>query len=303
MNRHELARLEEWNRSDLEAEARRIGLWAPHRKATDELIRKIRAHHNAPFRRAGRLLRRAANLALELAAPALPAEAEVKAAAPEPAPRSAEPKAEETPAPKRVSARARPVADAELVDEGPSLKDEPMPTRTMAKLLADQGHAQRALAIYRRLLRDAPGDEGLQSAIAKLQGGRQRSPRPAAGSGDDDDAAPASEVVFAAGQGALVVAWHLDGRGRDRALRLFAPPARAVRGRRLTLSSPEPTLRVVVVRPSSSGGIVRQTLDYAASEGRAIALRVPEGSRITASIGLARGTEFVSVAHAAPRSV
>ena len=36
--------------------------------------------------------------------------------------------------------------------------EEPFPTRTMARILAEQGHFKRSLAIYAALLRDEPGN-------------------------------------------------------------------------------------------------------------------------------------------------
>jgi len=39
-----------------------------------------------------------------------------------------------------------------------SMFEEPFPTRTMARILADQGHFKRSLAIYATLLRDEPGN-------------------------------------------------------------------------------------------------------------------------------------------------
>jgi cytochrome c-type biogenesis protein CcmH/NrfG len=41
--------------------------------------------------------------------------------------------------------------------------DEPFPTRTMARILADQGHFKRALAIYGMLLREDPQDAELRA--------------------------------------------------------------------------------------------------------------------------------------------
>ena len=38
------------------------------------------------------------------------------------------------------------------------LFEEPFPTRTMARILADQGHYKRSLAIYARLLHEEPSD-------------------------------------------------------------------------------------------------------------------------------------------------
>jgi len=44
-----------------------------------------------------------------------------------------------------------------------SMFDEPFPTLTMARILADQGHYKRSLAIYASLLRDEPGNEELSA--------------------------------------------------------------------------------------------------------------------------------------------
>ncbi|HET6417643.1 MAG TPA: hypothetical protein VFG22_15200 [Polyangiales bacterium] len=41
--------------------------------------------------------------------------------------------------------------------------EEPFPTRTMARILAEQGHFKRALAIYGMLLREAPQDGELRA--------------------------------------------------------------------------------------------------------------------------------------------
>ncbi len=55
--------------------------------------------------------------------------------------------------------------------------DEPFPTLTMARILADQGHFKRSLAIYATLLRDEPGNQELS---AEADGIRSRARRPQA---------------------------------------------------------------------------------------------------------------------------
>ncbi|HMI92458.1 MAG TPA: hypothetical protein VK509_13885 [Polyangiales bacterium] len=47
--------------------------------------------------------------------------------------------------------------------------DEPIRTRSMAKLLAAQGYPHRALVIYRYLLAQTDSDEALRAEIAALQ--------------------------------------------------------------------------------------------------------------------------------------
>jgi len=44
-----------------------------------------------------------------------------------------------------------------------SMFDEPIPTLTMARILADQGHFKRSLAIYATLMRDEPGNQELSA--------------------------------------------------------------------------------------------------------------------------------------------
>ena len=58
---------------------------------------------------------------------------------------------------------------------GSSTHDEPFPTRTMARILAEQGHYKRALAIYATLLREHPTNpELLQEAEAVRTRSRSR---------------------------------------------------------------------------------------------------------------------------------
>jgi len=47
--------------------------------------------------------------------------------------------------------------------------EEPFPTRTMARILADQGHFKRALAIYAALLRDEPIDRELRAEADEVR--------------------------------------------------------------------------------------------------------------------------------------
>jgi hypothetical protein len=58
-----------------------------------------------------------------------------------------------------------------------SIFDEPFPTLTMARILAEQGHFKRALAIYATLLREGPGDAEL-SAEADDVRARSKARRP-----------------------------------------------------------------------------------------------------------------------------
>lgn len=208
-------------------------------------------------------------------------------------------KTEESDAPAGETARLAPkkiIADATLVNEDEGLSQEPIATRTMARLLAAQGHPRRAMAIYKKLLREQPGDASLEEEVATLSGKRTRaSKKTAAASEEDDDSHATGEVVFVRGpEGQLIVAWSLPKAAAERAQSILGPQGR-------------PTARVVVVRASSSGGVLRETFDLQAGnealfEGEG-SIPAPPGSRVTAAIGLLAGDRFVSVAHAEPRRV
>lgn len=305
----DLKRIESWDRAKLEAEARRIGVWAPHRKESADLIQRIRMHHTAPLRRAGRFLKRAANFALSLR-PALPVpEAPKPAPKAKPTPAAEKPKASE-PAKDPVqnkapasgeTARLAPkkvIADATLVEDDDGAMQEPIATRTMARLLAAQGHPRRALAIYKKLLREQPGDASLEEEAAALGSKRTRTSKTTPNVGaseEDDDSHATGEVVFVRGpEGQLIVAWSLPKAAAERAQSILGPQGR-------------PTARVVVVRASSSGGILRETFDLQAGDATVFegegSIPAPPGSRVTAAIGLLAGERFVSVAHAEPRRV
>ena len=50
-----------------------------------------------------------------------------------------------------------------------ALFEEPFPTRTMARILAEQGHFKRALAIYARLLDREPADSELVAEASAVR--------------------------------------------------------------------------------------------------------------------------------------
>jgi hypothetical protein len=47
--------------------------------------------------------------------------------------------------------------------------EEPFPTLTMARILAEQGHFKRSLAIYAGLLRSEPGDPELSTEVNEVR--------------------------------------------------------------------------------------------------------------------------------------
>lgn len=98
-----------------------------------------------------------------------PQESESKAAPPVPSLfRSASPPVEPS---RSTSSRA----PAGVFSNSASRFEEPFPTRTMARILADQGHYKRSLAIYAHLVQRAPDDQELQGEANRVRSqSRQR---------------------------------------------------------------------------------------------------------------------------------
>ena len=70
---------------------------------------------------------------------------------------------------KAPSASAGPPLGVFSSPGGSASYDEPFPTRTMARILAEQGHYKRALAIYAKLLREQPTTEELRQEAEEVR--------------------------------------------------------------------------------------------------------------------------------------
>lgn len=58
---------------------------------------------------------------------------------------------------------------AGVFSQSAGMFEEPFPTRTMARILADQGHFKRALAIYAALLRNEPSNTELSAEAVEVR--------------------------------------------------------------------------------------------------------------------------------------
>ena len=69
---------------------------------------------------------------------------------------------------------------AGVFSPSPGLFEEPFPTLTMARILAEQGHYKRALSIYARLLDEEPADAqlGAEAEAVRAQARTRRSHAP-----------------------------------------------------------------------------------------------------------------------------
>ncbi|MGB5812625.1 MAG: hypothetical protein WBG86_18970 [Polyangiales bacterium] len=81
------------------------------------------------------------------------------------------------PGPKTTSSGPPARAPTGVFSGGASKFEEPFPTRTMARILAGQGHYKRSLAIYADLIRAAPEDHELQGEADSVRA-QSRARRP-----------------------------------------------------------------------------------------------------------------------------
>jgi hypothetical protein len=202
----DLTQLENLTTSDLRSEAERLGVPDTYAMSRGQLLQAIRDQDRPPSERPSGLLGKVvgfAKWALQAAGEARvesePPDPEVSAEATAPSPVPAlvpsPAAAAEAPAePIREAAgstREEPVeppTEAAESQSGPpsrppagvfsnhgSLFEEPIPTRTMARILAEQGHFKRSLAIYAKLLDEEPADsELLEEAAAVREEARAR---------------------------------------------------------------------------------------------------------------------------------
>ncbi|MEM7139370.1 MAG: hypothetical protein AAF500_22565 [Myxococcota bacterium] len=203
----DLTKLYNFTTAELREEAERLGVRDTYALSRAQLIHAIRAQVNGDqssglFGRvlgfAKRALQQGAQQTLEVDRQSRPpppssdsareAPASASAAEPEPEPAVAAPTVRsEVPSLFRAPASSAPPASASA---GPSSRapvgvfsssasrfEEPFPTRTMARILADQGHYKRSLAIYADLIRQAPDDAELQGEAERVRT-QSRSRRP-----------------------------------------------------------------------------------------------------------------------------
>jgi len=179
----------------------------------------------------------------------------------------------------------------------------PIRTRTLARLLAEQGHAARALAIYEELIAANPGD------LTLVQEARAVGAKPS-----DRDAAPTIEVVRAPAAlygsdqitaaivdaNTLFVHWEVTEAGTARA-RSVAESAGRSAGEPATPDAPALTLRIVVLRADSDGVVRSEAIERAAppAGGETFVTGLPSDATLFAAVGVRRGERFVAITHAA----
>jgi hypothetical protein len=173
-----------------------------------------------------------------------------------------------------------------------SFVDEPIRTHSMARLLAAQGHAERAIAIYEELLAQNSEASALREELAALRRGEQplppetRLPEPPAVKPLDTGDRLSCER--ASGEG-LELSWSVSDAGQAR--------ARAVLGH-----DGELTVRLVRICPDPERVVRSEITEHGpvAANGRWHTASAAAGERWVAAVGLRTGARFVSIAHTGP---
>lgn len=179
---------------------------------------------------------------------------------------------------RKVLVRDDPVAAvAERRTPEPAVAREPIPTRTMAELLIDQGHLERAIGILRGL-----GDDDARARLRAVESRliRERLQKVAGAHTDRG-------VAIYAERDSRAVGWAIDELGIRR--------ARALLG-----TDGELTLRIVTVEADAAHAVSSRRVDRSPIERRGSQLLdAGPAARLVISVGLCSGDRFVSIAHAA----
>lgn len=205
-----------------------------------------------------------------------------------------------------------PPSDAIVVNETPrsparpattrTFQEEPIRTRSMAQLLAAQGHRERALAIYEELIAKDSEDASLEREAASLRRGE---PAPAATLPEPPRALRPSQAPSGvwssskerltcegAPHSGLLLRWTISDEGERR--------ARAVLG--LGDSDGELTVRLVSIRPDAERVVRSEITEHGpvAASGEWSPGPLLDAERCVAAIGMRAGDRFVSIVHVQP---
>ncbi len=192
----------------------------------------------------------------------------------------------------------QPPAGAAARRSGPTTRtfvEEPIRTRSMARLLAAQGHRERALAIYEELLGQNSEDPGLRDEAAAMRRGEPvEDPRL---SGPPPDAIARASLPVGGDQlycegepgAGLLLRWRITEEGEGR--------ARAVLGRQGELA-----VRVICIRPDPEQVVRSEVTEHGPVEasGQWQAPALPSAVRCLAAVGLRDGARFVAIVHDHP---
>jgi hypothetical protein len=183
-----------------------------------------------------------------------------------------------------------------------TFEEEPIRTRSMAQLLAAQGHRERALAIYEELIAQDSTDRALEREAAALRRGEpaQEIALPEPPSATRPSQAPSGVwssskerlTCEGAPNSGLLLRWVITDEGERR--------ARAVLG--VSDADGELTVRLVSIRPDAERIVRSEITEHGpvAASGEWAPGPLADAERCVAAIGMRAGDRFVSIVHVQP---
>lgn len=183
-----------------------------------------------------------------------------------------------------------------------TFQEEPIRTHSMARLLAAQGHRERALAIYEELIAKDDTDPALEREAAGLRRGEPapaaalpeppREPRPSQAPSGVWSSSKEQLTCEGAPHSGLRLRWAITHEGERR--------ARAVLG--VSDDDGELTVRLVSIRPDAERIVRSEITEHGpvAASGEWSPGPLLDAERCVAAIGLRAGDRFVSIVHVQP---
>jgi hypothetical protein len=184
-----------------------------------------------------------------------------------------------------------------------TFEEEPIRTRSMAQLLAAQGHRERALAIYEELIGRNSADRSLEREAASLRRGEpatdvalpepSREARPSQAPSGVWSSSKERLTCEGAPNSGLLLRWTITDEGERR--------ARAVLG--VSSDHGELTVRLVSIRPDAERIVRSEITEHGpvAASGEWSPGPLLDAERCVAAIGMRAGNRFVSIVHVQPQ--
>jgi len=183
-----------------------------------------------------------------------------------------------------------------------TFEEEPIRTRSMAQLLAAQGHRERALAIYEELMAKDSSDPSLEREAAGLRRGEpvanvalpepSRDARPSQAPSGVWSSSKEQLTCEGEPNSGLRLRWAITHEGERR--------ARAVLG--VNEGDGELTVRLVSIRPDADRIVRSEITEHGpvAASGEWSPGPLFDAERCVAAIGMRAGDRFVSIVHVQP---
>jgi predicted Zn-dependent protease len=180
------------------------------------------------------------------------------------------------------SQKTNPSKIQKVQKESISNSREPIKTRTMARVLLEQGHPRRALSILRKLVDEQPDNASLRDELQQAEQALQKDSE----EDHQEDADPEQgEIVFVPLQAQqAIVAWEISEQRIQKSAQW--------------IGHGKLTLQVVLVAPDKSALILSEVRKKTVTHQGAWWIEsIPKDCQVTASIGIETQERFISLMH------